>query len=294
MLSFTGDPARPDGPSRTRLGVLGWPVGHSLSPAIQNAALAAVGLREWRYQLLPVDPQVFAEVVAALPEAGFRGANVTIPHKRAALALANRPTAKARAIGAANTLTFDATEIVADNTDAPALISAVPIELAGATALILGAGGSARAAVWALADAGVAEVRVWNRTPERARELCAELGGTPVTTAAPADLLVNCTAVGLDGADGLDGLPVAEGDLEGFACVVDFVYRASPTPLVAAATAVGLPTVDGLDLLVGQGTLSFEQFTGRAAPVEVMHRAARGSPGRPLERERRARSQSGG
>jgi shikimate dehydrogenase len=279
LLSFTGDPARPGGPSRTRLGVLGWPVGHSLSPAIQNAALAAVGLREWRYQLLPVDPQLFAEVVAALPEAGFRGANVTIPHKRAVLALANRPTARARAIGAANTLTFDATEIVADNTDAPALISAVPIELAGATALILGAGGSARAAVWALADAGVAEVRVWNRTPERARDHCAEL---------------TCTAVGLDGADGLDGLPVAEGDLEGFACVVDFVYRASPTPLVAAAAGVGLPTVDGLDLLVGQGTLSFEQFTGRAAPVEVMRRAARGSPGRPLERERRARSQSGG
>ncbi len=277
MLSLTWDPAPPAGASRTRLGVLGWPVAHSLSPAIQNAALAAVGLHEWRYQLLPVEPELFAEVVVALPQAGFRGANVTIPHKQAALALATQPTPRALAIGAANTLIFAAAETVADNTDAPALIAAVPIELAGATTLVLGAGGSARAAVWALADAGAAEVRVWNRTPRRARDLCAELGGTPVSTAAPADVLVNCTAVGLDGADTLDDLPVAAGDLEGFACIVDFVYAPSTTPLVAAARELGLATVDGLDLLVGQGALSFEQFTGTAAPVEVMRAAARGS-----------------
>ncbi len=157
----------------TRLGVLGWPVAHSRSPAIQNAALAAAGLRDWRYQLLAVPPPLLAEVVPALPAAGFRGVNVTIPHKQAALALSSDPTPRARAIGAANTLVFGSGgAIAADNTDAPALIGALPLDVAGLTALVLGAGGSARAAVWALIDAGAAAVNVWNRTPERASELC--------------------------------------------------------------------------------------------------------------------------
>ena len=117
---------------------------------MQNAALAAVGLAGWRYQLLPVAPELFNETVRALPGAGFRGANVTLPHKQAALALADRPTLRARAIGAANTLIFgDDGAIAADNTDAPALVSALPFAPAGKTALVLGAGGSARAAVWA-------------------------------------------------------------------------------------------------------------------------------------------------
>ena len=121
-----------------RLGVLGWPVAHSRSPAIQNAALAAAGLREWRYQLLPVAPELLAEVVPALPGAGFAGANVTIPHKESALALARTATPRARAIGAANTLTFGPDgEIGADNTDAPALIAALPFDAGGRTAVIV-------------------------------------------------------------------------------------------------------------------------------------------------------------
>ncbi|MGH2891342.1 MAG: shikimate dehydrogenase family protein, partial [Solirubrobacteraceae bacterium] len=155
----------------TRLGVLGWPVAHSRSPVIQNAALAAAGLDGWRYQLLPAPPELLDEIVLALPGAGFAGANVTIPHKRAALALATRATARAGAIGAANTLTFAPDgAIEADNTDAPALVAALPFEPEGRTALVLGAGGSARAAVWALLDAGASDVRVWNRTAARARE----------------------------------------------------------------------------------------------------------------------------
>jgi shikimate dehydrogenase len=258
----------------TRLGVLGWPVGHSRSPAIQNAALRAAGLDEWRYQLLPVPPELLAEVVRALAAAGFRGANVTIPHKHAALALATDPTPRARAIGAANTLTFEPRGIVGDNTDAPALIASLPIEIAGATALVLGAGGAARAAVWALGDAGASEVRVWNRTPERARELCAQLGGTPVTEAAGADLLINCTSVGLDGTAQLDSLPIGAGEMPSFRCVVDFVYTPAGTELTRLARSHGIATVDGLELLVGQGALSFEQFTGRPAPTEVMRAAA--------------------
>jgi shikimate dehydrogenase len=273
LLSSGGD--APHGRPRTRLGVLGWPVTHSRSPAIQNAALRAAGLTDWRYQLLPVPAELFVELVAALPGDGFRGANVTIPHKPAALALATRPTERATAIGAANTLVFDPDHVVADNTDAPALIGAVGFDLAGASALVLGAGGTARAAVWALNDAG-ARVRVWNRTPERAQALCAELGGTPVSGVEPAELLVNCTSVGLDGSDSFAGLPLTAQALTGFGAVVDFVYGDCQTALVRAARELGLPTVDGLELLVRQGALSFELFTGRSASLDAM----RGAVGR--------------
>jgi shikimate dehydrogenase len=255
--------------------VLGWPVAHSRSPAMQNAALAAAGLRGWRYQLLPVPPELFTEVVEALSRAGFKGANVTIPHKLAALELATDASDRARAIGAANTLVFGVeSQISADNTDAPALIASLPTPPAGRTALVLGAGGSARAVIWALLDAGAAEVRVWNRSRDRARRLCDELGGTPVSEAAPADLLVNCTSVGLDGQRSLDGLPLTAEQITDYACVVDLVYTPHGTGLTRAASRRGIPTVDGLELLVRQGALSFTQFTGVEPSLEVMRTAA--------------------
>jgi shikimate dehydrogenase len=239
---------------------------------MQNAALAAAGLADWRYQLLPVPPELFTETVRELPQAGFRGANVTLPHKQAALALADDPTPRARAIGAANTLVFgDDGAIEADNTDAPALVSSLPFGPAGKTALVLGAGGSARAAVWALLDAGAADVRVWNRTAARARELCAELGGSPVELIEPADLLVHCTSIGLDAGDRpFKALPLSADDLDHYHCVVDLVYRESETPLAQAAREREIPVVDGLALLLGQGALSFELFTGRTAPIDAM------------------------
>jgi shikimate dehydrogenase len=263
--------------SRTRLGVVGWPVGHSRSPAIHNAALKAAGLAGWRYQLLPVTPELFAETVTALPAAGFQGVNVTIPHKQAALALADQPTPVAQTIGAANTLTFgDSGRIRADNTDAPALVGVLPFSASGKTALVLGAGGSARAAVWALLDAGAADVRVWNRTAERARALCEELGGTPGDGIEAADLLVNCTSIGLDaGRDPFKELPLTADELTNFACVVDLVYSDSETNLVQAARARAIPVVDGLELLVAQAALSFELFTSRSAPVQEMRAAVR-------------------
>jgi shikimate dehydrogenase len=263
----------------TRLGVVGWPVAHSRSPAIQNAALEAVDLgRSWRYQLLPVPPELFAETIRALPQAGFRGVNVTIPHKEAALALATDPTPSAAAIGAANTLIFEPDgRTTADNTDAPGLIAALPVAPANKTALVLGAGGSARAVVWALIEAGAREVRVWNRAPERARALTAELGGTPVDRATPADLLIHCTASGLDpGQDAFKTLPLRADDVNGYECVVDLVYTDTETPLVQAARARRVQVVGGRELLVRQGALSFLQFTGRTAPIDVMRRAVDG------------------
>src|ERR1700681_2582467 len=160
-----------------RLGVLGWPVAHSRSPAIHNAAFASLGMADWRYQRLPVPGERFAETPRALRPSGFAGATVTIPHKQAALALADEASATARAIGAANTLSLDGDgTISAENTDAPGLIAALGQSPRGMRVLILGAGGSARAAAWALREAGSQEVSVWNRTPERAVALARDLG----------------------------------------------------------------------------------------------------------------------
>jgi shikimate dehydrogenase len=259
-----------------RLGVLGWPVAHSRSPAMHNAALAAVGLRDWHYQRLPVPPEVFDETVRGLPAAGFVGANVTIPHKEAALALADDASAAALAIGAANTLTFAAGTLRADNTDAPGLIAALERDPRGLSALVLGAGGSARAAAWALREAGAARVAVWNRTPQRARALAADLGVDHVSAPTPADLLVNCTSVGLT--DGrFKDLPVGADSLGTYAIVVDLVYRSGGTELVAQARQQGCSVVDGLEILVHQGALSFAIWTGLEAPIDAMRSGARGS-----------------
>lgn len=258
-------------------GVLGWPVRHSRSPAVHTAGYAALGLAEWRYQLLPVPPELFDETVRALPAAGFLGANATIPHKEAALAVADEATEAARAIGAANTLTFrEDGSIHADNTDAPGLLDALPFDPAGHTAVVLGAGGSARAVVWALVQAG-ADVRVWNRTRERAERLCAEIGGR-VAQEPPsaADLLVNTTSVGLHGEDPFKALPITVDAMDGYPCVVDLVYGSRPTALVSAAQAAGATVVDGLEILVRQGARSFERWTGRPAPLDVLRAAARG------------------
>jgi shikimate dehydrogenase len=266
-----------------RLGVLGWPVAHSRSPAIHNAALAHLGMGSWRYQLLPVPPPLFGETARALGQAGFVGANVTIPHKEAALAVADEASEAARAIGAANTLSFaeDGT-ISAENTDAPGLIAALEQPPQGMRALVLGAGGSARAAAWALREAGAGEVLIWNRTAGRAEELARALGVRAVDTPQKADLLVNCTSVGLERlqpsateAEVLNQLGLTFDQVGEYSYVVDLVYHAGPTPLLAAAQAHGVKTLDGLEILVAQGALSFELWTGRAPPIDVMRRAAR-------------------
>ncbi len=269
-----------------RLGVLGWPVAHSRSPAMHTAALRELGLGDWTYQRLPVAPELFEETTRALGGAGFLGANVTIPHKQAALALATEASEAARAIGAANTLTFapDGT-IAAENTDAPGLLAAMEragYSPRGLTALVLGAGGSARAAVWALREAGAREVSVWNRTTARAQELADALEARVVLLPESTDILINCTSVGLvppasTSETDLNLLSLTHDLVGRYSYVVDFVYGTAPTELLATATAGerGVPTLDGLELLVAQGALSLESWTGRPAPLEIMRRAAR-------------------
>ncbi len=284
-----------------RLGVLGWPVAHSRSPAIHNAAFAALGMSDWHYQRLPVPPELFAETTRSLRRSGFFGANVTVPHKQAALALADRASDAASQIGAANMLTFaiDGT-IAAENTDAPGLIAALGQSPQGMRALVLGAGGSARAAVWALREAGASEVSVWNRTPERALALAGDLSVRVIADPEGADLLVNCTSVGLEGSPGARQTPAGhpqrtpspgsagERDevlgqlglsfdrLGDYPFVVDMVYRADgPTQLLTAAAEHGARTLDGLEILLAQGAASFELWTGREAPIQAMRRALR-------------------
>lgn len=243
---------------------------------MHRAAFAALGLRDWSYQKLPVPPELFDETTRALPGSGFVGANVTIPHKEAALALADEATEAARAIGAANTLMFreDGT-IHAENTDAPGLLAALPESPAGRTALVLGAGGSARAAAYALREAGATRVMVWNRTAQRARRLAADLGVEAVDEPVAADLLVHCTSVGLADA-AFKKLPLAADSLDEYTTVADLVYRAGGTALIAEARSRGCVVVEGLEVLVRQGALSFEAWTGRAAPVDAMREGARG------------------
>ncbi len=260
-----------------RLAVLGHPVAHSRSPAMQNAALAELGLAgEWSYEAIDLAPDRFEPRVRAMAGEGFAGANVTVPHKGAALALADTLSETAREIGAANTLSFEAGEIRADNTDAKGLLEALPASPAGRRALVLGAGGAARAAVWALAREG-AELDVWNRTALRAKNLCGELGGTAVEAPDPAayELIVNTTAAGLHDEDPFEELPLTPSGFGAGQTVADLVYGERPSPLLVAAAAAGAAVVDGIEVLVRQGALSLALWTGREAPLDTMRAAAR-------------------
>jgi shikimate dehydrogenase len=265
----------------TYLGVCGWPVAHSRSPAMHNAALRAAGLEGWEYLALPLPPELFEETVRALPAAGFRGVNVTIPHKEAALALADEASPAALAIGAANTLTFEPDgTIAADNTDAPGLVEALRARMdpAGRGALVLGAGGAARAAVWALVGAG-ADVAVWNRTPARAAALAEELGARHVAVPEAAEIVVNATSVGLEpNIYPFKAIPLKADTFEAGSCVIDLVYGSGETRFLEAARSRGARVIDGLEVLVAQGGASFERWTGKAAPRQAMREAVTQSP----------------
>lgn len=237
---------------------------------MMNAAFGELAL-DWRYVRLPVAPERFVEVVRALPASGYRGANVTIPHKVAAHDLADDLSDAAAAVGAVNTLSFADGRIHGDNTDAGGFVDALDMDLQGARVLVLGAGGTGRAAVWALREAG-AEVAVWNRTPERAAELAAEFGVRQATAPEPARVLVNVTSLGMRGED----LPATVG-LEGVEpeVVADAAYGREPTELCRWAQRRGARVVDGLELLLCQGGRSFERWTGQPAPLDAMRTALR-------------------
>lgn len=259
-----------------RLAVLGHPVSHSRSPAMQNAALGALELWDWSYEAIDVAPEGFAAKVGEMAAGDFAGANVTVPHKEAALALADEASEASQQIGAANTLVFAEEGIEAHNTDADGLLAALPVSPRNRHVLVLGAGGAARAAIWALLWEG-AEVEVWNRTAAKAAALCAELGGAAVTDPHQDhyEIVVNTSAAGLRGEDPFEHLPLDPDLFAAGQTVVDMVYGERRSPLLAAAEEAGATTVDGLEVLVQQGARSLEIWSGREPDLDVMRRAAR-------------------
>jgi shikimate dehydrogenase len=259
-----------------RVGVVGHPISHSLSPAIHTAAIRHLGL-DATYEAFDVDPSDFEAFVRDAREGGMRGFNVTVPHKSAAFEIATVRSPEASATGAANVLLFDE-ELEAYNTDvagvrlALADLGVKALSKGGARALVLGAGGAGRAAVYALRSQG-AEVLVANRTRAKAEDLGVEvvdLADAP-TAAAGVDVLVHATTVGL--ADETSPLPfealeaAASGRL---VAVLDAVYRPGETELVRLARRAGIRAEDGLAMLIHQAAEAFSLFFGRPAPLAEM------------------------
>lgn len=268
------------------VGVFGWPVGHSISPAMHNAALRALGL-DWVYLPLAVEPVRLQEAVLGLRALGFMGANVTIPHKVAIAAFMDELSAEAQAVGAVNTVIVREGRFLGHNTDAVGFLgdlAAAGYSPAGRTAAVLGAGGAARSVVYALARAG-APVRVWNRSAEHARRLLVDLdphvpsglmsmAESVADALDSADLVVNATSVGMKG--GPPGSPLPEGvRLRAGMTAYDLVYTPQATPFLRQARAAGAQAIGGLGMLVRQGAEAFTIWTGLEAPVAVMERAAR-------------------
>ena len=263
-------------------GVMGWPVGHSRSPRLHGYWLAHHGI-DGAYVPLPVAPEDLERALKALPILGFAGVNLTIPHKEAAVALMDRLEPAARRIGAVNTVVVRDGELVGNNTDGFGFLESIREAVPGwrpeaGPALILGAGGTARAVIAALVDAGVPEIRLVNRTTARGEVIADALGG-PIRVCAWSDraralegatLLVNTTSLGMTGAPALelalDGLPAR-------AVVGDVVYTPLETGLLAAARARGHPAVDGLGMLLHQARPGFAAWFGVKPEVTPQLRA---------------------
>lgn len=274
-----------------RAGIIGWPVEHSVSPAMHNAAFDALGM-DWRYELLPTPPDAVERQMAKLRAPEFAGANVTIPHKQVVIPYLDEVVDAATVVGAVNTIVALGARLIGYNTDVAGIRWALTksgVQLAGWHVVVLGAGGAARAAVYALHTLGVASASVFNRTPDRAEALVEELRphliDTKLEAAAlsnagrleaelgHAGLLINATAVGMHPAVDASPLP-ASIEMPAHLVVFDMVYNPQETRLLQQAKRAGAETVGGLDMLIGQAVGAFKLWTGRTPPVEVMQEAA--------------------
>lgn len=276
--------------ARTRLvGLLGWPARHSLSPPMHNAAFRDLDL-DLVYLALPTAPDRLTEMVRSLEGAQAAGANVTIPHKRAVMRLCDHLTPEAELVGAVNTLSWTAHGLLGDNTDAVGLEEVLRSDVgasAGDTAVVLGTGGAARAAVVAAGRVG-APVAVVGRRGDAADELAdlAAKAGCPAVDAVELDdpdgvtacvgaatLVVNATPLGMDG----ESLPAPFMRLRSGQAALDLVYAPPETPFLAAARAAGAVPHSGLGMLVAQAAASFQRWTGVAAPLATMSAVATAS-----------------
>jgi shikimate dehydrogenase len=272
------------------VGLIGWPMEHSMSPAMHNAAFESLGLN-WRYLPLPVSPGQVEEAVRGLAALGFRGANVTVPHKQAVMSVLDGVADDAGSLGAVNTIVVErdgeeGVRLSGNNTDAAGFVGALRdqgFDPAGTSAVVVGAGGGARAVVFGLREAGAAEILVLNRTVERARNLVSDLtvdSGSSMRAARltpetliegsrSAQLLVNATSVGMwpqtEHSIWPDCTPLPRG-----LTVFDLVYNPLETRFLEQARRRGARSIEGLGMLVRQGALSFELWTGVKAPTDVM------------------------
>jgi len=270
----------------TRLaGIIGHPVAHTLSPVIQGAAFAQCGL-DVRYEAWDTTPEALAGRVVSLRDPKHLGANVTIPHKESVIRLLDELGGQSARVGAVNTIVSQSGRLYGFNTDGTGFVAALKneaqFEVAGKAVLLLGAGGAGRGIAYALAEARAGSIAIWNRTPERAARLAADVGraggavrAVPGTETAGFDCIVNCTSMGMDGGGAEAGAACDFSDARPAALAVDIVYRPEETPFLRAARAAGLATLGGLPMLIYQGALAFELWTGVRAPVEAMFEAAR-------------------
>lgn len=268
-----------------QVGLIGYPVEHSFSPAFQQAAFDALSI-DARYHLWPTPPEQVPARIAALRLPGVLGANVTVPHKQAAFAAVDEVSDRARRAGAVNTIVNRDGQLFGDNTDILGFLAPLRdlgVSFPSTSAIVLGAGGAARGILVALLSSSCSQVTVFNRTPETAARMIAAIEPSIPVGIAPLDeslnaklagatLLVNATSIGWDG----ETLPIAEhllDELPTEALVYDLTYR--ETPLIQAAARRGLRTLDGLEMLIQQGAESFRLWTGCEPPISVMRSAAK-------------------
>ena len=273
-----------------RLGIIGYPIGHSISPIFQQAALDHLGI-DATYEKWEVTPEGVGDFVAGLRAPGALGINITVPHKQAVIPFLDEVDEWATAAGAVNTIVNRDGHLSGHNTDGPGFLRALLVETGcdpmGTRALILGAGGAARGILLALARGGVDSMVIANRTLERAETLARlasdnsvrseaiPLSGNALTeAAATADLIVNCTTMGMSHGPDEHGSPISAAQIPATAIVNDVVYTPLVTPFLKEAAAAGATALGGLHMLVYQGVLSFQMWTGVDAPVDVMLAAA--------------------
>lgn len=264
------------------IAIFGWPVEHSLSPRMHNAAFAEMG-EDLCYIALPVRPEDLREALAGVRAMGIRGLNITVPHKEAVMSLLDKVSPEASFIGAVNTVVAKGTKLEGHNTDGRGFLLSLEEEGIGIRdrrVLVLGSGGAARAVCWHLCEAGAGEVQVHSRNPETSSRLVEDLSinfnnavlKEKIDGPGSMDVIVNATPLGLKGKD---PLPLDEGLLDGSHDVIDLVYR--ETPLLREASRRGSRTLDGSGMLLWQGVLASELWTGLRPPVDTMRRVLSGA-----------------
>lgn len=273
-----------------RIYLLGYPLGHSISPAMQQAALDSCGLGDWRYELLAMFPGEMPTMLNTLRAHDCLGANITIPYKQAIIPYLDELSDIAATIGAVNTIYKKDDKLIGENTDAPGFMRSLRrlgVEPRGARVALFGAGGAAAAVAFGLAEAGARQISIINRTVTRAERLASHLthiypsldiSTDRLEALDQADIIVNATSLGM--APDSDFSPMPAGyEIAPGSTIVDLVYNPPETKLMRQAAEAGARRIGGLEMLVYQGAISFEIWTKREAPLAVMRAAAENALG---------------